>query len=109
MDFSLVPVIIGLLLFFGLSVQISRLMAQRAVCTVIGVFQSHNAVGVNGAQTLKQLGLDKRQLFRLLRDYRPYAFQLLAQNSIIQPTQDGKFFLSQEMLRLADGAGCPAF
>lgn len=108
MDVSLIVVIMGLLLLLGLSLQISRFMAQRAVCTIIGIFQQHNAVGVNGAKTLEQLGLANQPFFRILRDYRPYAFQILAQNSIIQPTEDGRFFLSEEMLKLANGVGCRA-
>ncbi len=98
--------VIVLFLLFGLSLQVSRFMAQRAVGTIIGVFRNHSAVGVDGAQTLEQLGLAKQPFFRILRDYRPYAFQTLAQGSIIPSTQDGRFFLSEEMLALTDGAGC---
>ena len=74
---------------------------RRAIPQVLRIFRESNAIGIKNAKTIDELGLVSRgtlgQLFRK-RDYKQYALNALMQAEIIQTTEDGKFFLSEEKL-----------
>ena len=74
---------------------------RRAIPQVIRIFREHNAVGIKNAKTIDELGLRPRgmmqQMFRR-RDYKQYALTALMRAEIIQITEDGRLYLSEEKL-----------
>jgi len=74
---------------------------KRNVPPVLRVFREHNATSAGNAKTLDELGLRlPRMLDGILsrRDYKRYALKGLIETGIIEMTEDGKFFLSEERL-----------
>ncbi len=92
---------IMLLVFVGLLAvwyYLSRYLVRRAMFQIIRIFREHNATSFNSALTMDELGLGKRQMFRLTRDYRPLAIQLLTKLEVVVATNDGKMYLSESKL-----------
>ena len=95
----LIILIVGLLAL-GLFV-LPRWRLRRAISQVIRVFQQHNAIGVKNARTIDELGLRPRTLMEGMlrgRDYKPHALRALITAEIIQMTEDGRLYLSEEKL-----------
>jgi hypothetical protein len=90
-------VVIALLAMFI----IPQWRVKRAIPQVIRIFKEQNAVGIRNAKTLDELGLRPRGMVeRMLkgRDYKQYAFSALMRAEIIQMTEDGRLYLSEERL-----------
>jgi len=93
-----------LLLFLTLllvgSLALSYLLSKRAVIAVVERFRRLDALEEKNARTLAELGLRQRDLwdnFRFqLRDYKPYALQMLVAYDIVCVTSDKKYYLSEE-------------
>ncbi len=87
--------------FLGLFV-VPRFMLKRALKKVIKVFRDLNATDLKNAKTLEELGLKPRSfldgMFKL-RDYRPYALDLLRKAEIVKVTEDGKLYLLEVRLQ----------
>lgn len=78
-----------------------QIRIRRAIRSVIRIFEHHNAIGVKGAKPIEELGLaPKPMLLRMIkpRDYKAQALQILMRSDIVQTTEDGKFYLSEESL-----------
>ena len=78
---------------------VPQLMTKRAIPKVIRAFRQNNAVGEKNARTLEEVGLKPKGLLETmgrLRDYKPRALQFLISINVIQVTEEGKFFLSEE-------------
>ena len=77
-------------------------MNKRAVIQVIKHLRQVQALDVDSAKTVDELGLRPpslgERLFRF-RDYKPGALQGLIQVGIVQMTQDGRVYLSEENLK----------
>lgn len=74
---------------------------KKAIFRVIEIFYQHNAVGIKGAKTLHELGLEPPDFFQRItrpRDYKQYALQILVKRGIILENEDGKVYLAQERL-----------
>ncbi|MDD4859395.1 MAG: hypothetical protein PHR56_04245 [Dehalococcoidales bacterium] len=95
-----IALLLIMVLLLIMSVSISVSLMKRTICKIIGIFQSHNALDWENARTLQELGLDFRFRIRLLRDYRPYAFQMMAGSGIILHAPDGRFYLNEARLDL---------
>ena len=80
---------------------IPQWLIKRAVPQVIRIFREHNAIDMKNAKTIDELGLSPRgilqQMFRR-RDYKQYALTALLRADIIQMTEEGKLYLSEEKL-----------
>jgi hypothetical protein len=80
---------------------IPQWLTKRAIPRVIRIFREHNAIGIKNAKTIDELGLRPRgmmeQMFRR-RDYKQYALTALMRADIIQMTEDGRLYLSEEKL-----------
>lgn len=100
----IIILVLALLLLMLLAFMGSRFLFNRAVKQVINAFRDASALSPSKAMTLEDLGLVKRRLFQFgaLRDYRPMALQILVRGNIIQQTEDGRFFLSEEALGRAN-------
>lgn len=82
---------------------VPQLLVKRAAHSVIRIFREHNAVEISHAETIDNLGLKSLNMIEKLwkpRDYKPRALQLLLSADIIQVTEDGKLYLSEENLAL---------
>ncbi len=80
---------------------IPRIFIGRAINSVIKILRENNAVGRKGAKTIEELGLQPKSLLERLtrpRDYKPRALQLLIGADIVETTEDGKIYLSEENL-----------
>lgn len=105
---SSVALVLLLLVLLVLSFRLAMFLYRRAICKVIGVFQRQNAVDARNAKAINELEISLRESpYRLVRDYRPQAFQALAQAGIIQMTQDGRFYLAEDRLASVRGLNCP--
>jgi len=73
----------------------------RAIRQVIQIFRKHNAISVKNARTDSELGLRPlgilERMFRL-RDYKPYALTVMIKAGVVQQTEDGRLYLSEEKL-----------
>jgi len=94
-------IIIGIIVVLALAMFLSRFMMMRAFTKVIKIFQQNNAINDKNAKTIDELGLRPpsftQRMFRA-RDYKPQALNLLIRSDIIQTTEDGKLYLSEENL-----------
>jgi len=97
-------IIIIVLLFVLLLVamfMVPRWRLKRAIRQVIRIFREHNAIGIKNAKTIEELGLRPRGMMDGMfkgRDYRPYAINTLRKAEIIQMTDEGRLYLSEDRL-----------
>jgi len=92
--------VVMVLAFVGV-LYIRAFFTRRAIFKVIEIFYQHNALGVRGAKTLHELGLEPRDFFQRMtkpRDYKQYALQILVKRGIILEKEDGKVYLAEERL-----------
>lgn len=96
--FILVIIVIAIL---GLFV-IPRFLLIRALKKVVKIFRDHNATNIKDAKAPEELGLKPRSfidgMFRI-RDYKPYALDLLRKGEIVKVTEDGKLYLLEDKVR----------
>ena len=81
---------------------IPRLMINRAIHSVIRILRQNSAVTVRDAKTLEELGLAPKPFMQRafkLRDYKPYALQILRNADIVQVTEDGRLYLDEGQLQ----------
>ena len=74
---------------------------RRAIRQVIRIFRECNAIGIKNAKTVDELGLRPRRMLEGMfkgRDYRPYALRALRKAEIIQMTDEGRLYLSEDKL-----------
>ncbi len=80
---------------------ISARMTKRAIGQVIAIFQKHNAIGIQQAKTVNEMGLTPPSLmdrFTRMRDYKQNALSVLMKADIVQATEEGKLFISARKL-----------
>lgn len=85
--------------FIGFALLISGHMTKRAVSRVLKILQENNAIGIQQAKSIPDLGLQPPNLlqrFTQARDYKQSALRILIKAEIIRVTEDGKLFLPQE-------------
>ena len=79
-----------------------RWRAKNAMPSIVQVFRDHNAVGRDDAKTIDELGfmlnIPKGTIARTFRapDYRLMALQSLLKATVVQSTEEGKFYFSEE-------------
>jgi hypothetical protein len=74
---------------------------KRAAYKVVDIFRRHNAVGFQNAKTIDELGLTPPSFIQKItapRDYKTSALKILIKNEIINMTNDGKLFITDEKL-----------
>lgn len=80
---------------------IPYMMTRRAMSRVIKTFRMNNALDKSTARTVDELGLRPRTMLQNMfrsRDYKPQALNFLMKAEIINTTEDGKLYLSEEKL-----------
>ena len=93
-------ILVAVIFILGMML-LPQLFVSRAIPSVIKIFRKHNAVGIRSAKTIDELGLKPPSMIERMwqrRDYKPRALQLLIIANIIQMTEDGKLYLSEENL-----------
>ena len=91
-----------IIIFLVLLVATPFLLNKRAVIQVIKTFRKLKALDVESARSVEELGLSAptfRERLMRFRDYKPAAMQGLTRIEIIQVTEDGKVYLSEEKLK----------
>jgi hypothetical protein len=86
---------------FGAVFYIRAFLTRRAIFKVIDIFYQHNALGLNGAKTLHELGLESPNFFQRItkpRDYKQFGLQILIKRDIILVNEDGRLYLVEERL-----------
>jgi len=80
---------------------IPRWLMGRALRQVVRIFRNYNATESKNACTIDELGMSPPGVFERMmsrRDYKPHALSSLRQAGVIQETEDGKLYLSEEKL-----------
>jgi hypothetical protein len=100
-DYSSVLIVFLVLGGIGIALFLSARMTKRAVGQVISIFQKYNAIGVQQAKTVNEMGLTPPSLvdrFTRMRDYKQNALSVLMKADIVQATEEGKLFIPAEKL-----------
>jgi len=92
-----------LMVVVGLAVLIfvPRWFMMRAFPKVLQIFREYNAINERNAKTVDELGLRPPTFVQRLtkvRDYKPQALNILMRADIVQVTEDGKLYLSEDKL-----------
>jgi hypothetical protein len=93
--------LILMIIVFGGGLYIRALLSRRAFLKVIEIFYQHNALGVSGAKTPHDLGLERPDFFQRMmrpRDYKQYTLQILIKKGIIHVNEGGTLYLVEERL-----------
>jgi hypothetical protein len=102
--FILLIVVVAILGFFVLP----RIRVRRAVDQVVAIFERNNALDVRSARTIDELGLRPPSFLEgmlRMRDFKPYALQILMKAEVICQTDGGRLYLSQHKLAAIDFGG----
>lgn len=73
-------------------------MARRAATKVLRIFREKNAIGVQNAKTIDELGLRPKSLLQRMsgpRDWKPRALDMLIQAGVVQVRDDGKLYITE--------------
>jgi hypothetical protein len=93
----LLIIILAILGFFVLP----RIRIRRAVKHVVAIFERNNALDVRSARTIDELGLRPPTFLEgmlRIRDFKPYALQILMNAEVVRQTDGGRLYLSQDKL-----------
>jgi hypothetical protein len=98
-DTTVILILVALLLF--VMFVLPQLRLRIAVPSVIRLFRQSNAVGIENAKTIEELGLKPKSMGQAIirgQDYKMTALAVLKKAEVIQSTEDGKLYLSEENL-----------
>ena len=93
--------LILIVITLGVTVSVYVFRGRRAIFQVIEIFRQHNALRINDAKTLQELGLEKPDFARRImrgRDFRQYALQILIKRGVIYVTEDGRLYMVEDKL-----------
>jgi hypothetical protein len=94
-------VLMAMVIALGGSLYVRTLLTRRAIFKVIEIFYQHHALGMKGAKTRHELGLDRPDFLQKMmkpRDYKQYALQILMKREIILEDEEGKLYMVEERL-----------
>ena len=99
--FIILIVIVAILGFFVLP----RIRIGRAIDQVMAIFERKNALDARSAKTIDELGLRPPTFLQgmlRMRDFKPYALQILMHTEVVRQTDGGRLYLSQGKLPATD-------
>lgn len=76
-------------------------MTRRNVAKVIRIFREKNAIGVQNARTIEELGLAPKSMLQRMsgpRDWKPRALDLLIQAKVVLAREDGRLYIPEGSL-----------
>ena len=100
MSNTLIIIVLVLILLLAMFV-LPQFFIGRAIKKVIRIMRDNNAVGARHAKFADEMGLQPKGMLENLmrpRDYKPRALQFLISANIVQMTDEGKIYLSEENL-----------
>jgi hypothetical protein len=98
-DTTIIVIMMAFLLF--VLFVLPQILLRWAIPSVIRMFRQGNAVGIENAKTIEELGLKPKNIAQAIlrgRDYKITALQVLRNANVLQSTEDGKLYLSKENL-----------
>jgi hypothetical protein len=95
-----------ILIFFTVSLLviifvIPQIMLRRAISSIIRTFRQGKALDAQNARTIDELGLRPKSVAQAIfrgTQYKTTALMVLKNAGIIETTEDGKLYLSEENL-----------
>lgn len=78
-----------------------RVRIRRAINQVVTIFERNNALYARSAKTIDELGLRPPTFLEgmiRMRDFKPYALQILMKADVIRQTDGGRLYISQDKL-----------
>jgi len=78
-----------------------RIRIRRAINQVVDIFEHSSALDVRSARTINELGLKPPTFLESMirmRDFKPYALQILMKAEVVLQTDGGRLYLSQDRL-----------
>jgi hypothetical protein len=94
-------VLIAMVIALVGSLYVRTLLTRRAIFKVVEIFYQHHALGMEGAKTRHELGLERPDFFQRMmkpRDYKQYALQILIKRGIIREDEEGRLCMVEERL-----------
>ena len=104
--YKLFSVLILIIIAFGGILFVYIFKGKRAIHKVVEIFYQHNALRVNDAKTLEEIGLKKPDFSQRImrgRDYKQYALQILIKRGVINVTEDGRVYMVEDNLDQIEG------
>lgn len=97
---AIILLILIMLLLLAIAYFGTGILVKRATRAVIKTFRDNQALTPENARALEEMGFKGRSFlqFKAFRDYKPAALQFLMRHNVIQATEEGKFYLSEEVL-----------
>jgi hypothetical protein len=92
--------LIIILAIVGLFV-LPRIRIRRAFSQVVAIFEHNNALDVRSAKTIDELGLRPPTFLEgmlRMRDFKPYALQILMHTEVVRQTDGGRLYLAEGKL-----------
>ena len=93
----LLIIILAILGFFVLP----QIRIRRAIKQVVAIFERNSALDVRSAKTIDELRLRPRTFLQgmgRIRDFKPYALQILMDAEVVCQTDGGRLYLLQDKL-----------
>jgi len=93
--------LIFMILLFAGGLFIRTFLTRRAIFKVREIFYQHNALGIDSAKTLHELGLERPDFLQRItrrRDYKQNALQIFIKEGIILENEEGRFYMVEERL-----------
>jgi len=78
-----------------------RMRIKRAINQVVAIFEHNSALDIRSARTIDELGLKPPTFLESMirmRDFKPYALQILMKTEVVLETDGGRLYLSQDRL-----------
>lgn len=97
---AVIYLILIIVILIFLAIVGSNFLMKRALRNVIKMFRTGQATSAETAKHQDELGFKPKSFlqFGTFRDYKPTALQFLLRNNIVQLTEDGRIYLSEETL-----------
>ena len=97
---ALFILLIIILAVLGLWV-LPRIRIRRAINQVVTIFEHDSVLDARSARTVDELGLRPPTFLEgmlRMRDFKPYALQILMKAEVVCQTDGGRLYLSQDKL-----------
>lgn len=101
MGFDILVTIFVMLALIALAFFVSARMTRRGVSQVLKIFRKQNAIGIQQAKTIDELGLRPPSLLERVsrpRDYKQNALKILMKSEIVHFTEEGRLYITEEKM-----------
>lgn len=97
---AVIIIILGFILLWAFGILFMRLTFKRTVRKLLVMFREAQAFSPETAKYLDEIGIREKPLlhFEIMRDYSPQILEMLIKENIVQMTEVGKIYLSEQAL-----------